>query len=54
MTDNIDLDAEKEGLAISKLRKYTGKRKKVEKGKGKKGKKESDIDILRILNILQG
>ena len=52
MLDDIDREAMREGAAISKVR---GQHKKVViYSQLKKGKPEPTIDVLRILNILQG
>jgi len=55
--DAIDREAMQEGLAISRLRAHVGGRKQkviVKGNERKRIKKEKDVDILRILNILQG
>lgn len=52
MLDDIDREAMREGSAISKLR--TPHRKRVKYSQLEKGKKEPDVDILRILDILPG
>lgn len=53
MFDAIDQEAAREGLAISKLKSVKNKRPDP-RHIIKKIKPEDDIDILRILNILNG
>ena len=54
--DDIDREAIREGSAISRLNYHTGRMKRrivVKKNDKKHIPKEPEIDILRILNILQ-
>lgn len=50
----IDLEAEREGLAISKLKRRDGKGKVDPREVVRNLPKEEDVDILRILNIIDG
>lgn len=55
--DDIDRKAMREGSAISRLNEHLGKRRSpiiVKKIHRKGVKKGEEIDILRILNIIQG
>lgn len=55
--DDIDREAMQEGSAISRLNDHTGRiRKKVivKRNNRKSVPKAEDVDILRILNIIQG
>jgi hypothetical protein len=52
--DDIDREAMREGYAIFRLPKRTNRRVIVKKDDQKSIKKEPEIDILRILNIIQG
>ena len=57
MIDTIDREAMREGSAIKRLRGYSGDRRHrvIIKGNERKSiKKTEDVDILRILNIIQG
>ena len=55
MTD-MDYEAMREGSAISRLKSYATKRDEKRDKKYGTGtrKKEEDVDVLRILNIIQG
>ena len=57
--DDTDREAMREGFAIARLRNYTtikgsSKIDKMKNRKRIKRKKEEEVDILRILNIIQG
>jgi hypothetical protein len=54
--DNLDHEAMREGFAISRLNKYIGTRKAkvIVKKNNRKNVKSDEVDILRILNIIQG
>lgn len=55
--DDIDREAMREGFAIKRLRGYSEgrKHKVIIKGNERKAlRKPEDVDILRILNIIQG
>jgi len=55
--DDIDREAMREGSAIKRLRGYSGDRRQqvIVKGNERKSvKKGKSVDILRILNIIQG
>jgi len=56
MLDEIDHEAMREGFAISRLNEHSGRAKRavvIKKNDQKSIPKEPDLDILRILNILQ-
>lgn len=56
MLDDIDHEAMREGSAIFRLNNYTERTRRrivVKKNDKKSIPKEPDVDILRILNILQ-
>ena len=55
--DDIDREAMREGFAIKRLHDYSGGRRRqvIVKGNERKSiEKAEDVDILRILNIIQG